>query len=64
MQTIEPILIDVATFCHLTGLGKTKAYELIRDDQVASIKIGRSRKIFLSSVKTLLGEFPPTIPQH
>ena len=55
MQVDEPILIDVLTFCRLTGLGKTKAYELIRDHQIATIKLGRSRKIYLASVKQLLG---------
>lgn len=54
MQFNEPILIDVMTFCRLTGCGRTKTYELIRDNRISSIKIGRSRRIFLASVKQLL----------
>lgn len=66
MQLDEPILIDVITFCRLTGLKKTKAHELIRNNQIASIKLGRSRKIYLASVKQLLGisaEAPTSIPE-
>jgi excisionase family DNA binding protein len=39
------LLLDVADVQQLTGLGRTKAYELVESGEIPSIRIGRARKV-------------------
>jgi excisionase family DNA binding protein len=64
-------MISVATFCRLTSLGKTKAYELINQARIESVRIDGRRLIKMSSVEALIesensergGGLPTTKPQ-
>ncbi len=47
-------LIGVDDLCSTLGIKRTKAYKLIADQSVESIKIGRRRLIIRSSVKALV----------
>ena len=49
---VEPILISVADFCTMLGIGKTKAYGILPG--VVSIKIGSRRLILRSSAVQLV----------
>lgn len=54
---MQPVLHPISRFCDLYGLGKTKAYELINDGVVDTIKVGRKRLIVDASARrALLGE--------
>lgn len=54
---MQPVLHPVSRFCDLYGLGKTKAYELINDGVVETVKVGRKRLIIDASARrALLGE--------
>lgn len=54
---MQPVLHPISRFCELYGLGKTKAYELINDGVVDTIKVGRKRLIVDASARrALLGE--------
>lgn len=50
---MKPKLISVADLCVMLGIGKTKAYELLRTD-LESVHIGRRRLVVVGSVKKLL----------
>jgi excisionase family DNA binding protein len=51
---LKPITVTVAKTCHLTSLGNTKIYELIKAGKLKSIAIGRRRLVFVSSIDALL----------
>ncbi len=51
----KELTISVKEFCTRTSICRTKAYELIADDEIKSIRVGRRRLIILSSVEDLLG---------
>lgn len=51
---VEPLGYRPADACTLLGIGQTKMKELIRNGQVESIKIGRTRIVTARSVKELL----------
>lgn len=61
-QQHEPhrLLISVEEAAEILGIGRTAAYELVRTKQLKSVKLGRSRRVVLSSlneyIKELLGE--------
>lgn len=42
---IPRLLVTVNEFCHATGLGRSTVFSLLREGQVASVLIGRSRRI-------------------
>lgn len=42
--------------CEVTGLGRTKLYELIGDGHLDTIAIGRRRLILVRSIRKLTGD--------
>lgn len=53
---MEQVAIPVSEFCRVTGLGRTKAYELINSKKIKSVLIGRRRLVLVSSIRRLLSE--------
>jgi excisionase family DNA binding protein len=54
---MEPVLHPIKRFCHVYGVGRTKAYELINAGELDTVKVGRKRLITDASARrTLLGE--------
>ncbi len=51
---LEPISVRVPVAVQLTGIGRSKLYELIADGQLETVKIGASRLILVSSLKQLI----------
>lgn len=51
---MKPIAISVRTAGHLSGLGRTRLYELINEGRLASWSIGKRRLISLASLEELL----------
>jgi excisionase family DNA binding protein len=56
---VEEIITNIITatipnFCRITGIGRSKTYELLDDDTLESIKIGRRRLIILDSYHKLI----------
>lgn len=51
----EPISVTVAHACRVTGLGKTKLYELMKDGVVISAMVGGRRIVQVASLKALCG---------
>lgn len=54
------LLISVEEAAAILGIGRTAAYELVRKNQLKSVKIGRTRRVVVASlneyVMRLLGE--------
>jgi excisionase family DNA binding protein len=50
----EPITATVKTFCQLSGLGKTKVFEMIADGTLDTIKLGARRLIVMESYRRLI----------
>jgi excisionase family DNA binding protein len=46
----------IAEACEVTGLGRTKLYELIGDGHLATTTIGRRRLVLVRSLLSLLGD--------
>jgi excisionase family DNA binding protein len=51
---LKPITVTVAKTCHLTSLGNTKIYELIKEGRLKSVAVGRRRLVFVSSIDAFL----------
>jgi len=51
----EPLTVRIPVAAQLTGLGKTRIYELIESGDLKSIKLGRARLILFCSLKQLVG---------
>lgn len=45
-------LYTVQQVCKMTSLGQTKVYELIRTGELASIKVGKSRRVPASALRS------------
>ena len=51
---LKPVAVSVRTAGHLSGLGRTRLYELINEGRIASVSVGRRRLISLASLEELL----------
>jgi hypothetical protein len=56
MDTILDRIITapISEFCRLSGIGRTRVYELIGDGSLDSITIGKRRLIVLDSYRRLI----------
>ena len=53
-----PIMVRIEGAVQLTGIGRTKLYELIGSGEIESVKIGRSRHIIVASLIQFVGNLP------
>ena len=51
---LDPIAVTVPTALKLTGLGRTKLYELIASKQIRSVRVGARRLVDFASLKAFL----------
>jgi excisionase family DNA binding protein len=63
---LKPLTVGVQTALHLTGIGRTKFYELLSDGTIESVTVGRRRLIRYASLERLAigqqaGKTPPQI---
>jgi len=49
------ITATISEACEMSGLGKTKLYELIGNGTIQTTKIGRRRLVKVASLKVALG---------
>ena len=52
---IEPLTVRIATAVQLTGISRSRLYELIQSGDLKTVKIGRSTLILFTSLKVLIG---------
>jgi excisionase family DNA binding protein len=50
----EPEAVSIDETCRLTGIGRSKLYQLIADGTLPSLKIGKRRLVRLATVRRLL----------
>jgi excisionase family DNA binding protein len=51
---IEPEAISVEETCRITGLGRSKIYELLGDGTLPSVKVGKRRLVRLAAARRLI----------
>ena len=51
---IEPITVRVPDAVRMTGLSKTKIYQLIASGDIEAAKVGRATVVFVSSLSSFL----------
>ena len=49
------VSVTIDETCHITGLGRTKVYELINQRRLKAVAIGRRRLVIYTSIEALLG---------
>jgi excisionase family DNA binding protein len=49
-----PITATVKEFCRISGLGKTKVFEMIADKSLDTVKFGTRRLVILASYERLI----------
>lgn len=54
-MSANKLLATIAETKGLTGLGKTKIYDLIDDGTLESVKVGSRRLVKMSSIRRLAG---------
>ena len=54
LPTAMPIAVRVKDACRLTGIGRSKLYELIGNDEIETIKVGTITLIPMASLKRFL----------
>lgn len=52
MDTNKPKFISIMDFAAMLGIGRTKAYELINEQRIETIRIGRRRLVCRKSAKS------------
>ena len=51
---MEPLAVSPKTAFDMLGVGVTKGYELLNEGELDSFTIGRSRKVTVASIKSLI----------
>lgn len=54
LKAAMPITVRVKDACRLTGIGRSKLYELIGNDEIETIKVGTITLIPLASLNRFL----------
>ena len=52
---IAPLAVGIADACRLTGLGRSKLYELLNAGEIPSLKIGKRRVVRVQALREWLG---------
>ena len=56
-------LLSIRGFCDDAGIGRTKAYALLKSGDLAAIKVGRNTKIFVEERDRYLASLPAYSPR-
>lgn len=60
-QKIEPLTVRISTAVRITGLSRSRIYELIQAGDLDTVKVGRATLVQYASLKTLTAS--PTLPK-
>lgn len=55
-KKIEPLTVRIATAVRITGLSRSRIYELIQSGDLETVKVGRATLVQFGSLKALVGE--------
>jgi excisionase family DNA binding protein len=61
MAQTEPVVVTVTAAAAMLSIGRTRVYELIASGDLASVKLGASRRVTIKSIRQLLARnaMPP-----
>lgn len=51
---LEPLTVRIAVAIRLTGIGRSKLYELIKSGEVETVKIGTATLVTMASLRRLV----------
>lgn len=54
-QKLEPLTVRISTAVRITGLSRSRIYELIQSGDLETTKVGRATLIRFASLKSLVG---------
>lgn len=57
-KKIEPLTVRISTAVRITGLSRSRIYELIQSGDLDTVKVGRATLVQFQSLKTLVSEPP------
>jgi len=52
---LDPITVRISDAVKLTGISRSRVYELIRSGQIETVKVGRAKLVLYRSLKRLAG---------
>jgi excisionase family DNA binding protein len=61
---LSPITLRIADACRITGIGRSKFYELIKAGEIEMIKVGAITLVPMSGIQALLARGRPGTAQH
>lgn len=53
-QKIEPLTVRISTAVRITGLSRSRIYELIQTGDIETVKVGRATLVQFHSLKSLV----------
>lgn len=53
-QKIEPLTVRISTAVRITGLSRSRIYELIQSGDIDTVKVGRATLVQFQSLKALV----------
>lgn len=56
MKASEPVLITVEEMATVLSIGRTVAWELVRQRKVKSVKIGRTRRVPITAIQEYVAQ--------
>jgi excisionase family DNA binding protein len=51
---LETLSVDIPEACRLTGLGRSKIYDLLGSGEIISVKVGKRRLILVADLRAWL----------
>lgn len=61
-KKIEPLTVRISTAIRITGLSRSRIYELIQSGDLDTVKVGRATLVQYASLKALTGNCPNPDP--
>ena len=55
-KKIEPLTVRISTAVRITGLSRSRIYELIQSGDLDTVKVGRATLVQFESLKALVGD--------
>ena len=64
MPTVPPLLLTVETAAEMLAIGRTRMFALIRDGDIPSVLIGRSRRVPFAALEKYVAGLTVTDSTH
>jgi hypothetical protein len=51
---VQPLSVDINSFCQMVGIGRSKAFALIRSSEVDVVRLSRKTLVTVDSIERML----------